>query len=49
MSGLYLGINRDVAIRQRAIPNIVIALASPDKIAAVLGKKFSDFFLVLSH
>ena len=44
-----LCINGKVRVRDRAVPDIVIALSAPDESAPVLLQDISDFLFVFSH
>ena len=49
VAGLYLAVNCDVALGDGAEPDIVIALAVPDKAAGVGGQDIPDCFFVFRH
>lgn len=49
MTGFDFGVDRYTVLCDWAIPNIVIALAMPQKSAAILGKDFPDFLFIFCH
>lgn len=49
MSRFDFSVNGDICIGDRAVPNVMIALAMTDKITAVQLQNITDFLLIFSH
>ena len=49
VSRFYLAVYRNISVRNRAVPNIMVALAVPNEITAVFFQNFADYFFILSH
>lgn len=49
MSRFDFSVNSDIGIGDRAEPDVVMALAMTDKIAAVQLQNITDFLLIFSH
>jgi hypothetical protein len=45
----YLAVYRDISFGDRAIPYIMISLAAPYKITAMIAQNLPDFLFVFSH
>ena len=48
-AGFNFGIDREVRVGDRAVPDIVIALAAADKTTAVFPQNLPDLLLILGH
>jgi len=49
MPDAYLAVYREISIGNRAMPYIMVSLASAYKMTVMFEKKLPDFFLVFSH
>jgi hypothetical protein len=49
MTDVDFSVYGEISGRDRAVPNVMIALSMPYKITSVFTQNFADFFLVLRH
>ena len=49
MSDVDFSVYRKIPVADRAVPNVMVALAVPHKMTVIFRKDFTDYFLVLCH